>query len=211
VFAGTYCTANCTETICKFFDLPVDYPKFLATSLVNVTLSVRKDALYAVMYRPASSARKPVGWSTLGLFGIRDAMTIVSSFILPHPLAKRLSSYTNTSYEMSYFICQLMTPVSIQLLSTPINLMGLNIYNKPTSTMTEHLQFIRKVRIVVCVLVICISEAHQVCLVCVGVWKDGASAHWQNSSSFRDRWRDQHQSSTCIPARDEQYITSMKK
>ncbi|CAN0523712.1 unnamed protein product [Laminaria digitata] len=51
-------------------------PRFLATSLVNVTASVTKDAIFTRMF--GTGMPRPLPITTLMLFAGRDSMTIAA-------------------------------------------------------------------------------------------------------------------------------------
>ncbi len=38
----------------------------------------------------------------------------------------------------------MVCPLAIQIVATPLHLLGLDFYNKPTSTMSERLQFLKR-------------------------------------------------------------------
>ena len=68
-------------------------------------------------------------------------MTILASFTLPGIISKEMQ---NTGYgkESSDAIAQLFTPVSMQILSTPLHLHGLDLYNRDIATTGERIKFI---------------------------------------------------------------------
>lgn len=68
---------------------------------------------------------KSMSYSSMGLFATRDSMTILASFSLPGLLSKRLQNSVSINPSTSDNFCQLITPVSMQILSTPLHLLGL--------------------------------------------------------------------------------------
>ncbi len=76
-----YVTANVTETVCDHWGLPWFYPKLIASSTANVTLSVNKDRVFTKLF--GSGQPRPLPLLTYGCFGARDSLTILASFNLP--------------------------------------------------------------------------------------------------------------------------------
>ena len=118
------------------------YPKFLGSSVVNVTMSVSKDRAYARMF--GKGAPRPISWKTLGLFGIRDGMTILASFCLPHIISAKLQEKVEMSKSTADITAQLTSPLVIQFFSCPLHLFGLDLYNRPVASSEQRLSFIQK-------------------------------------------------------------------
>ncbi|KAJ5543127.1 hypothetical protein N7535_005556 [Penicillium sp. DV-2018c] len=85
--------------------------------------------------QPAKTARSfgrtriPV--STYSAFLIRDALTIFGSFSLPAMVSASIPDSIASQEYSKILIAQLAIPASIQLISTPIHLLGLDLYNRP--------------------------------------------------------------------------------
>jgi hypothetical protein len=78
-----------------------------------------------------TGAPKPMSLSSMGLFAGRDSMTILASFSLPGLLAERLlRENPGMGRARAETATQLLTPVTMQLLSTPLHLLGLDLYNR---------------------------------------------------------------------------------
>eukprot|EP00922_Rhytidocystis_sp_ex-Travisia-forbesii_P013667 GHVS01020432.1.p1 GENE.GHVS01020432.1~~GHVS01020432.1.p1 ORF type:complete len:441 (+),score=106.39 GHVS01020432.1:104-1426(+) len=116
LYTCTYTTSNCTETVCKLLEVSAELPKFLLTSLVNISLCVRKDMIFAQMFAnpktivpktipmtTSSSGSASSSPSTSGgtssssfplfstfLFTARDTLTIFSAFNAPKQIANCL-------------------------------------------------------------------------------------------------------------------------
>lgn len=148
LYFGTYFTANGIDTLTttvqsepasKVTSGPV---KFVATSAVNMSLCVYKDSCFAKLFGGAASkspaATIPV--LSLALFSIRDSMTIFASFNLPPLIAPQLANLPPTietqfsrilSTEAGrYNTAQFIAPITMQIFSTPIHLLGLDLYNR---------------------------------------------------------------------------------
>eukprot|EP01039_Chlorochromonas_danica_P001090 gene1090-1180_t len=142
VYSGTYIVANNIEALCERSKTSPFYPKFVGGSVANVTLSVLKDKAFARMFGKGDP--RPMAFSSLGLFGTRDSMTILASFSLPGIISARLQSDYKVEKLMADTSSQLITPVAMQILSTPLHLLGLDIYNRPTAGSSDRVEFIKK-------------------------------------------------------------------
>lgn len=79
--------------------------------------------------RSIGRARIPV--STYSAFLVRDALTIFGSFSLPAMVSASIPDSIASQEYLKILIAQLAIPASIQLISTPIHLLGLDLYNRP--------------------------------------------------------------------------------
>lgn len=68
-------------------------------------------------------------------------MTILASFTLPDIVSLKMQ---NSGYgkETSDVVCQLLTPVTMQIFSTPLHLHGLDLYNRDVASTSERIKFI---------------------------------------------------------------------
>jgi hypothetical protein len=143
VYAGTYITANTIEVACEFSQKPAFYPKFIGSSIANVTLSVTKDRAFTRMF--GASVPKPLPLPTYGLFATRDSLTILAGFSLPPLIAKELvTKKMVTDIKSAEVLSQLSVPCLMQICSTPMHLLGLDLYNRPGVSTIDRLNFIRK-------------------------------------------------------------------
>ncbi|MCJ1479444.1 hypothetical protein MMC13_008130 [Lambiella insularis] len=135
LYFGTYTTANLTDTItATVASKPANHisagpAKFLATSTTNMSLCIYKDARFARMFGASASPtnvgaaiKKVVPKSTLALFALRDSLTVFASFNVPPLLAPVLGSQN---------AAQFLAPAGVQIFSTPVHLLGLDLYNRP--------------------------------------------------------------------------------
>jgi hypothetical protein len=77
---------------------------------------------------------------TFALFTIRDCLTIFASFNLPPVLAPSFEAHmsdTVRGYVSSASVAQFVTPAAVQLASTPLHLLGLDLYNRPDAKVGE--------------------------------------------------------------------------
>ncbi len=142
VYSGTYIVANSIEAICERNERSSFYPKFVGSSFANVTLSVLKDKAFARMF--GTGDPKPMTIKSMGLFATRDSMTILASFSLPGIISAHMQKEMSFGKTSADTLSQLLTPVSMQILSTPLHLLGLDIYNRAEASGAERKEFIRK-------------------------------------------------------------------
>jgi hypothetical protein len=142
VYSGTYAVANSTEAYCERNKQSSFYPKFVTSSVTNVTLSVLKDKAFARMFGTGSPRPLPV--RSYILFATRDSATIFASFSIPGPISKYIQQKYGCSETFADTTTQLLTPITMQILSTPLHLHGLDLYNRSTATTTERINFIKQ-------------------------------------------------------------------
>ncbi|RMZ87637.1 hypothetical protein DV736_g5145, partial [Chaetothyriales sp. CBS 134916] len=150
LYFSTYSTANAIDTLTSTMsNQPADRvtsntAKFVATSAVNMTASVYKDSQFARMFGLAatssSSPAATIPKLTYALFAARDCLTIFASFNLPTIIAPKLLQLPASvqarfkpllSTEAGRInTAQFVAPSAIQIFSTPIHLLGLDLYNR---------------------------------------------------------------------------------
>lgn len=140
VYGGTYTIANCVSLACERSGIDVDIPKFISTSAANVSLSVIKDRAFSRMYGVV--APKPVPIPSLGLFATRDSLSILASFNLPSMIAHDLHEKQGWSKHRADVFAQLTVPLAAQVFSTPLHLLGMDLYNRPGLSTAERTRFI---------------------------------------------------------------------
>lgn len=107
--------------------------KFVATSTANLALCLYKDNRFTQLFGSATSTR-PVPLPTFALFTVRDCLTIFASFNLPPLLAPKLEERMGAElrkHVAAATAAQFITPAAVQLFSTPLHLLGLDLYNRP--------------------------------------------------------------------------------
>lgn len=117
--------------------------KFIATSTVNMSLCLYKDSQFTKMFGPQVAhtfPRRPVPITSYALFAMRDSMTIFASFNLPPLIAPMLPLSESVDKQLSRAsVAQFLAPAGIQLLSTPLHLWGLDLYNRPGMSWNQRL------------------------------------------------------------------------
>lgn len=128
VYSGTYIIANSIEAICERSNKNSFYPKFVGSSIANVSLSVAKDRAFARLFGQGDP--RPFPKLSMSLFATRDSMTILASFSLPSLISSHMQDKLGYEKTFSDTSSQLITPVCMQLFSTPLHLHGLDLYNR---------------------------------------------------------------------------------
>ncbi|KAI0103630.1 hypothetical protein GGR51DRAFT_247081 [Nemania sp. FL0031] len=141
LYGGTYLTANTLDTASSTVrGHPATYvssgtDKFAASSAANVGLCIYKDQVYVKLFGPGGPPR-PVPLPTYALFALRDCLTIFASFNVPPLLGPVVSERLSAEMRRRVSgetIAQFAAPAAVQLFSTPIHLLGLDVYNRPTT------------------------------------------------------------------------------
>ncbi|KAI1381830.1 hypothetical protein F4677DRAFT_399866 [Hypoxylon crocopeplum] len=141
VYGGTYLTANTLDTATSTArDQPATHvttgtAKFAASSAANVGLCIYKDQVYVKLFGPGGPPR-PVPLPSYFLFTLRDCLTIFASFNVPPLLGPALTDRMGTELRKKVSgttVAQFAAPALVQLLSTPVHLLGLDLYNRPAA------------------------------------------------------------------------------
>ena len=145
LYFSTYSTANACDTLSTTLNdkpaatVSAGLPKFAATSAVNMSLCVYKDSFFAKWFNgsaQATSTASRIPKASYALFALRDSMTIFASFNLPPLLAPRFADLPSSfakhldTEKKRANAAQFVTPAAMQLFSTPMHLLGLDLYNR---------------------------------------------------------------------------------
>ncbi|RMJ28680.1 hypothetical protein PHISP_00429 [Aspergillus sp. HF37] len=143
LYTSTYLTANSIDTLSSTLrDQPFSAvfagpAKFLTTTIVNMGLCVYKDARFTKLFGaspPSSShsaaATPQVPKTSYGLFCLRDSVTIFASFNIPPLIAHTIPDAVAPSEGMKAAMAQFACPALMQFVSTPMHLLGLDLYNR---------------------------------------------------------------------------------
>ena len=139
VYGSTYVAANTIDSLCKIYHCSDVIPKLVGVTGVNMTLCILKDRAYAKMFGNPNSSK--VGMSSLGLWFVRDVLTISAAFVLPSRLSQLIN---NLGVEQSKAnnIALFTLPIIFQLILTPIHLLGYDYYNFPVRKFKERVAYI---------------------------------------------------------------------
>lgn len=140
VYGGTYLTANTLDTATSTVrDRPATLvtsgtAKFAASSTANTGLGIYKDQVFARMFGPPGATPRPVPLPSYLLFTLRDCLTIFASFNVPILLAPWLNSRLSADVQRKVTgqtLAQFVAPAAAQVFTTPMHLLGLDLYNRP--------------------------------------------------------------------------------
>lgn len=148
VYFSTYLTANSIDTISS--TLTSSSPahttsgvsKFVATSSVNMSLGIYKDSQFAQMFGIAR-AKRSIPKASYALFALRDSLTIFASFNVPPLLAPILSEKVEKTIGRAS-LAQILAPAAVQIISTPLHLWGLDLYNRPGVSLGQRIRQVGK-------------------------------------------------------------------
>ncbi|KAH8681106.1 hypothetical protein BX600DRAFT_445766 [Xylariales sp. PMI_506] len=152
VYGGTYLTANTLDTtMSTLHNKPVTYVssgplKFASSSAANIGLCIYKDQVFVKLFGPSGPPR-PVTLPSYALFTLRDCMTIFASFNVPPLLGPALSSRLSDEMQKKVSgqtIAQFVAPAAVQFFSTPLHLLGLDLYNRPSEPWRERWLTVKK-------------------------------------------------------------------
>jgi hypothetical protein len=141
LYGGTYLTANALDTaVSTTRNLPPTHVtsgtgKFAASSTANIGLCIYKDQVFVRLFGPPGITPRPVTLPSYLLFAVRDCLTIFASFNVPPllgpALSRRLQDKGLHRYVSGQTLAQFAAPAAVQLFSTPVHLLGLDMYNRP--------------------------------------------------------------------------------
>ena len=144
-YGVTYATANAIETVCQHYDtVPTTAAtvSLVGTTAVNTSACISKDVAFTKMYG-ASTVTKRFPLTTVGLFGIRDLVTIASAFTLPPLLSANLVSSNLVPDQIAAgYTAQMISPVMLQTICAPIHLLALSYYNFPSAAKVERFNIV---------------------------------------------------------------------
>lgn len=145
VYASTYAVANTTSTYCKNNNIDYKIPTLLTTTTVNISMIAYKDQLYTKWILNSS---RHFLIKSYALFGIRDSITIFSNFILKNDVIKYFERYMST--DKSNFCASIMVPTSAQLISTPLHILAIDLYQNPNNKLHERYDNIKNMYTNIC-------------------------------------------------------------
>lgn len=144
VYGGTYLTANTLDTcVSTTNNLSATHvtsgaAKFSLSSAANVGLCIYKDQAFVRMFGPPGVVPRAVPAASYALFALRDCSTIFASFNVPPMLGPwldiRLSEEFKRKWISGATLAQFVAPAMVQMASTPLHLLGLDLYNRPSGT-----------------------------------------------------------------------------
>ena len=126
VYAATYASKNCTESFCqsrKMSNESEAFWKFWLVLGINGGLCIFwRDPQFAKIF--GSKVPTAIPKVSYSLWAARDVVHTFGSVILPDYCEKRYN-LTKDQWRM----CQVTFPLIVQIITTPIHLLGLDYYN----------------------------------------------------------------------------------
>lgn len=145
VYGSTYSTANLTEYTCKVMNVDSKLPTLFLTSAVNIASISYKDKEYTKLF---NQQKRNFPKASYGLFALRDCMTIASSFTFKKDAMDILQHYV--PHNFADLVASLVLPMSIQLLSTPLHILAIDLYQRPKETIKNRFHHIQSMYSSVC-------------------------------------------------------------
>ncbi|KAK2779659.1 hypothetical protein CKAH01_03007 [Colletotrichum kahawae] len=142
LYGGTYLTANTLDTaVATAQNKPASHvtagtAKFAASSTANIGICMYKDQVFVRMFGPPGATPRPVPMLSYALFGLRDCLTIFASFNVPPRMGPWLNERMGDEFAKrvsGLTVMQFAAPAMVQFVSTPLHLLGLDIYNRPSA------------------------------------------------------------------------------
>jgi len=140
VYGSTYLAANYTDTICAHTEVDPTYPKWASTSVTNTVTCIAKDRAYARIFGTKVNAKVPMASNVAWL--VRDVVSMGVFFTLPPLVAPTVAKYTGSD-RSGYYAAQIFLPLALQTITTPIHLLGYDIYNHPDKKVGERVAFLK--------------------------------------------------------------------
>lgn len=129
VYSGTYTAANTITSYCESKEKDKTYYKLAGTTVTNMALGITKDRYFAREFSKVKA--QPMPMASIGLFFIRDVLTIGAGFTFPAMLASYFTEKNIIKDPITADVTsQLMVPIMAQTLLTPIHLLALDMYNR---------------------------------------------------------------------------------
>jgi hypothetical protein len=141
VYAVTYTTNNLTDHSTIIPDIPIPLQNLVCTFIVNTVCGILKDKAYIQHFGVAHPKVFPA--ATLGLLFLRDIITVASAFTLPHVFAESIHGRLGVSEHSSLIEAQLLSPLLVQILVTPLHLLGLDLYNREGLKIRERFIYLK--------------------------------------------------------------------
>jgi hypothetical protein len=141
VYGGTYVAVNSAETWSKQSKRDPALPKLMASFTVNTSTCIGKDRAFAKMFGTSAAKAVPIG--SYGAWLTRDLVSMAVFFTLPPIVGKKIAEYTGNE-KNAYYAAQIALPLALQTVTTPIHLLGYDIYNNPNNNSQQRIAFLKK-------------------------------------------------------------------
>lgn len=142
MYGMTYTASNYADHINISDNIPHAIQKLLIVFGVNTTCGILKDKAYVQKFG-TYAVPKPFPISSLLLLFTRDIITVAAAFTWPPILGKVFASATGMSERQGTAVVQLLSPLLIQIVATPLHLLGLDLYNREGVSLANRFQYIK--------------------------------------------------------------------
>lgn len=142
VYGTTYFVNNLFDSYKEHYKTDVAFEKWIGSSAVNSTASMFKDKAFASLYGVATNTA-PVPVASYVAWGARDLISMAFFVSLPPLVGKEIAKYTGNE-RSGYYVAQFMMPLVLQFLTSPIHLIGFDLYNNPNNTPAQRVAFLKK-------------------------------------------------------------------
>eukprot|EP00904_Undaria_pinnatifida_P011316 jgi/Undpi1/7314/HiC_scaffold_22.g09787.m1 len=142
LYGATYLAANAISTLADEIHRSDALPKFLGTTAINMPGSIAKDQALTKLFGVVGGAAK-VPAASFALFTVRDVATMAAAFTLPTPMSAKMQEEFGVDSGMADGVSQLVSPGLVQLFSTPVHILGLDLYNHPGSSAAARLRVVQ--------------------------------------------------------------------
>lgn len=128
VYASTYISSNVADHV-HMKGVDDSLLKLLITFTVNTSASLVKDkALTQRFGSSGSNKKRNFPMASLGLFFMRDIIAMASAFTIPALLGEYIHKRSSIDEKNSLRIAQLTSPLLVQVVATPLHLVGIDLY-----------------------------------------------------------------------------------
>ncbi|CAK4030520.1 Hypothetical predicted protein [Lecanosticta acicola] len=133
LYAGTYFTANAIDTVSanneglRAESTTSSTTKLCAVTGVNVGLALNKDSCFARSFGTAATRSRALPRISYVPFLVRDGITLFATFNLPGRVASSFPDEVE-KYMSRLSAAQLIMPAASQFVTTPLHLLGLDLY-----------------------------------------------------------------------------------
>lgn len=142
IYGGTYAAANVVDTTCAATGTNAALPKWLATSFYNTVSCIGKDRAFAKLFG-TGTVQRAVPAGSYAAWLSRDLISMAVFFTLPPIVAKEVAKKTGDE-KTAYYASQIGLPLILQTVTTPIHLLGYDIYNNPNNSTVQRVAFMKK-------------------------------------------------------------------
>lgn len=109
--------------------------KLFGTTAVNMSSSLIKDVAFAKLFgkqveKAAAETSPKVPAATYIIFLSRDLLTIAGGFTVPPLMSSTFQNMMGLTKSSADKVSQLVSPMAMQLVCTPLHLLALNMYNE---------------------------------------------------------------------------------